>query len=151
MLKGHGACFGLGPAGQNELTFFTVVTNSCGRGTGTCSVDEYHPNLYGASQREGHTSNTENGMRMGLPVVVKSLPFLGSFVIMYVKSLESLSDPFSTIGVPHVESSITSIPTTSLASGTLSTLRNLNSNRVGADDSLLPLVETEYHNSSPLA
>jgi hypothetical protein len=59
MLKGHGACFGLGPAGQNELTFFTVVTNSCGRGTGTCSVDEYHPNSCCKPEEMTHLEHRE--------------------------------------------------------------------------------------------
>ena len=76
------------------------------------------------------------------------MPFVGSFVIMYATYLESLSDPFSKIDVPCVESSLTVKPRP-LTSGTPFTLKNLNSNFVVSDDPLLS--ETEYNRSSPPA
>ena len=64
-----------------------------------------------------------------------------------VTNFESLSDPFSAIRVPSVESSTTE-PTTSLASGTASTRKNLNSNFAGAE--VVSPSETTYESSSPL-
>ena len=80
-------------------------------------------------------------------MTLKSLPILGSSVMINVVNLESSSDPFSTIRVPCIESSIT-VPTVTRASGKLSTLRNLNSNFETADVSSPD--HTKYQSSSTL-
>jgi hypothetical protein len=78
-------------------------------------------------------------------VTAKSFPILGSSVITKATYLESMSDPFSAMDVPCVESSIT-VLIVFLARGTSSTLRNLNSNFEAADVSSPD--HTKYQSSS---
>jgi hypothetical protein len=45
MVKGQGGFFGFGPAGQNELTFFTVEAYIGGRAAATCTTEQYSKRL----------------------------------------------------------------------------------------------------------